>query len=256
MQINAIFLTALIDFFARRRLVIPPSRKGSCIMVGALSRPIWLKMLLKRWIKDWQSLSLQKTTGNGFSGVHASGRTRMEVGDFMTTQVVTIHPDSPVRDAARLMLERKISGLPVVSASDHVVGIVTEHDLLRRLTDRPGSKPPHWLQLMTEPAEITTESARFLEAKVEEVMTRHPLTIMENTPIETACCLIEKRGIKRLPVVRDDRLVGIVARADLVRALGIAVERISCSNERAERAEALTASLQMESIRHRSRWPG
>jgi CBS domain-containing protein len=255
MQINAIFLTALIDFFAHHRLVIRPSRKGSCIMVGALSRPIWLKMLLKRWIKDWQSLSLQKTMGNGFSGVHASGRTRMEVRDFMTTQVVTIHPDSPVRDAARLMLECKISGLPVVDASDHVVGIVTEHDLLRR-TDRPGSKPPHWLQLMTEPAEITNESVRFQEAKVEEVMTRHPLTIMENTPIETACCLIEKSGIKRLPVVRDGRLVGIVARADLVRALGIAVERISYSNERAARAEALTTSLQMESIMHRSRWPG
>jgi CBS domain-containing protein len=67
--------------------------------------------------------------------------------------------------------------------------------------------------------------------------------------------LIEKCGIKRLPVVRDGRLVGIVARADLVRALGIAAERIAHSDERAARAEALTASLQMESIIHRSRWP-
>jgi CBS domain-containing protein len=224
-------------------------------MVCALSRPIWLKMLLKRWIEDRQSPSLQKTTGNGFSGVHAPGRTRMEVGEFMTTQVVTIHPDSPIRDAARLMLEHKISGLPVVDATNHVVGIVTEHDLLRRRTDRPGSKPPHWLQLMSEPAEITNESVRFQEAKVEEVMTRDPLTIMEDTPIDTACRLVEKRGIKRLPVVRDGRLVGIVARADLVRALGIAVERISYSDERAARAEALTASLQRESIMHRSRWP-
>jgi CBS domain-containing protein len=225
-------------------------------MVGALSRPIWLKMLLKRWIKDWQSLSLQNTTGNGFSDVDAPGRTRMEVGDFMTTQVVTIHPDSPVRDAARLMLERKISGLPVVDASDSIVGIVTEHDLLRRRIDRPGSKPPHWLQLMTEPAEITDESVRFQETKVEEVMTRDPLTITEDTPIEAACRLIEKRGIKRLPVMRDGRLVGIVARADLVRALDVAVKRISYSDERAARAEALTASLQRESIMHRSRWPG
>jgi CBS domain-containing protein len=179
----------------------------------------------------------------------------MEVGEFMTAQVVTIHPDSPVRDAARLMLERKISGLPVVDATGHVVGILTEHDLLRRRTDRPGSRPPHWLQLMTEPAEITTESVRLQEAKVQEVMTRDPLTIMENTPIVAACRLIEKCGIKRLPVVRDGRLVGIVARADLVRALGIAAERIAHSDERAARAEALTASLQMESIIHRSRWP-
>ena len=90
----------------------------------------------------------------------------MKVGDFMTTQVVTVHRDSPVKDVARLMLERKISGLPVVDAGDRVTGIVTEHDLLRRRTDGPGSKPPHWLHLMIEPAEIANEPARFQEAKV------------------------------------------------------------------------------------------
>jgi CBS domain-containing protein len=219
-------------------------------MVGASSRLIWL---IKRWIKRRQSPSLQKATGNGFSGVDTPERTRMEVGDFMTTQVVRIQPESPVRDAARLMLERKISGLPVVDASNHVVGIVTEHDLLRRRAAAPGSKPPHWLQLMIEPTQIRNESVRFQEAKVEEVMTRDPLTITKDTSIEDACRLIATRGIKRLPVVRDGRLIGIVARADLLRALGIAVRRISRSDERAARAEALTASLQMESIMHRSR---
>jgi CBS domain-containing protein len=222
-------------------------------MVGALSRLIWLKLLLKRWINDWQSLSLQEPTASSFAGVDVPGSPHMEVGDFMTTQVVTIHPDSPVRDAAGLMLERKISGLPVVDASDHVVGIVTEHDLLRRRTDGPGPKPPHWLQLMIEPAEVTSQSVRLRETKVEEVMTRKPLTITKGAPIEAACRLIAKRGIKRLPVVRDGQLVGIVSRADLVRALGIAVGRISNSDERAARAEALTASLQVESIMHRSR---
>jgi CBS domain-containing protein len=222
-------------------------------MVGAPSRLIGL---IKPWITHWQSLSLQKPIGNGFSGVDARERTRMEVGDFMTTEVVTIRSDSPVRDAARLMLERKISGLPVVDASNHVVGIVTEHDLLRRRTDGPGSKPPHWLRLMTEPGKITDESFRFEGAKVEEVMTRDPLTITEDTPIEEACRLIKENGIKRLPVVRDKRLVGILARADLVRALGIAVGRISRSDERAERAEALMASLQMDSIMRRARSRG
>jgi CBS domain-containing protein len=221
-------------------------------MVGAPSRLIWL---IKPWITHRQSLLLQKPIRNGFSGVDVCERTGMEVGDFMTTEVVTIRPDSPVRDAAGLMLEHKISGLPVVDASSHVVGIVTEHDLLRRANE-PGSKPPHWLQLMIEPTQITRESARFREAKVEEVMTRDPLTITKNSPIEQACSLIAKRGIKRLPVVRDGRLVGIVARADLVRALGIAVGRICRSDERAARAEALTASLRIESIMNRSRWRG
>jgi CBS domain-containing protein len=221
-----------------------------------LSRLTWLRMLLKRSIKYRQSLSLQKTTAKGFFGGDAAQRTPMKVGDFMTAQVVTVHSDSPVSDAARLMLQRKISGLPVVDAGDHVVGIVTEHDLLRRRTDGPGSKSPHWLRLMTEPGKITDESFRFEGAKVEEVMTRDPLTITEDTPIEEACRLIKENGIKRLPVVRDKRLVGILARADLVRALGIAVGRISRSDERAERAEALMASLQMDSIMRRARSRG
>jgi len=83
-------------------------------------------------------------------------------------------------------------------------------------------------------------------------MTRNPSTVTEDTPIEEACRLIQQRGIKRLPVVRDRWLVGVVARADLVRALGIAVGRISRSDERAARAEALMASLQVESMMHRS----
>jgi CBS domain-containing protein len=87
-------------------------------------------------------------------------------------------------------------------------------------------------------------------------MTRDPLTVAEDTPIEEARRSIEERGIKRLPVVRDRRLVGVVARADLMRALGIAVSRISRADERAARAEALMAGLQMESVIHRSRSAG
>jgi CBS domain-containing protein len=132
-------------------------------------------------------------------------------------------------------------------------GSVGAYRWSRRRTNGPGSQPPHWLQLMIKQAEITNESTRFHEAKVEEVMTRDPLTVTEDTPIAEACRLIEERGIKRLPVVRDGRLVGVVARADLVRALGIAVRRITHADERATRAEALTAKLQVESMMHRSR---
>jgi CBS domain-containing protein len=177
----------------------------------------------------------------------------MKVGNFMTRRVVTVHPDSLVRDAARLMLEEKISGLPVTDANGHVLGIVTERDLLRRRTNGPGSRPPHWLRLMIDKADIGNDSAHFHDAKVEDVMTRDPLTVTESTPIAEACRLIEKHGIKRLPVVRDGRLVGVIARADLLRALGIAVGKISQADERAARAEAMTASLQMESIMRRSR---
>jgi CBS domain-containing protein len=170
----------------------------------------------------------------------------------MSTQVVTIHAESPITEAAKLMLDHNISGLPVTDASGQVVGIVTEHDLLRRRTNGPGSRR-HWLRLMIEKAKITNESARFQEAKVQEVMTRNPLTVTEDTPVEEACRLVEQRAIKRLPVVRDGQLVGIVARADLVRALAIAVRRVADASERAAHAEARMADLQRQSLLHRAR---
>jgi CBS domain-containing protein len=171
----------------------------------------------------------------------------------MTGKVVFVHPDSTVADAARLMLDNNVSGLPVTDARGHVVGIVTEHDLLRGRTDESRSRPPHWLQLMIKRSEIGTETAHFHEAKVDDVMTCDPLTVTEETPIEEVCRLIGKHGIKRLPVVRDGQLVGIVARADLVRALGIAVHKMTRADDRAARAEAMMAEWQRESMLHRTR---
>jgi len=173
----------------------------------------------------------------------------------MTGRVVTIHPESPIAEAAQLMLGNNVSGLPVTDAAGKIVGIVTEHDLLRRHTDGSGSHPPHWLQFMIKRQEMANECACFHEAKVAEVMTRNPLTVTEDTPIEEACRLIGEHGFKRLPVVRDGRLVGIVARADLVRALGIAACQISHAHDRAARDEARIAELQRELMLHRTRWP-
>jgi CBS domain-containing protein len=180
----------------------------------------------------------------------------MKVGDFMSTQVMAVRPDALVRDAAQLMLERKVSGLPVINDAGRVIGIVTEHDLLRHRNGSPRSQQPHWLGLMTEQAEIASASTRFRETRVDEVMTRDPVTVAEDAPIEEACSLIEKRGIKRLPVVRDGRLIGIVARADLVRALAIAVRKITDACERAARAEALMVGLQRDAMLRRARCSG
>jgi CBS domain-containing protein len=173
----------------------------------------------------------------------------------MTTRVVTVRPDSPITDAARLMLENNVSGLPVIDDVGHVVGIVTEHDLLRGQSNGFRARPPHWLQFMIKRSEMTNETARFHEANVEEVMTSNPLTVTEDTQIAEACRIIGEHGIKRLPVVRDGRIVGIVARADLVRALGIAARQISDADDRAARAEARMAELQREAILYRTHWP-
>lgn len=176
----------------------------------------------------------------------------MKVGDFMSTPVVVVHPDSPIMDAAQLMLKHHFSGLPVVDDTGRVVGIVTEHDLLRR-TDRPGSQQPCWLQLIIERAAAAKEAVCFDDVKVREVMTSDPLVVMENTPIEAVCRIMDERGIKRLPVVRDGRLVGIVSRADLVRALAIAIHQLTEANERLAAAGPLLVELQRQSMVNRAR---
>jgi CBS domain-containing protein len=173
----------------------------------------------------------------------------------MTSRVVTVRPESPIAEAAQLMLDNNVSGLPVSNATGEIVGIVTEHDLLRQRADESRSHPPHWLQFMVERQKMANESARFHEAKVAEVMTRNPMTVTEDTPVEEACRLIGEHGFKRLPVVRGGRLVGIVARADLVRALGIAACQISHAHDRAARAETRLAEVQRELMLHRMRWP-
>jgi signal-transduction protein with cAMP-binding, CBS, and nucleotidyltransferase domain len=178
----------------------------------------------------------------------------MKVGDFMSTPVETIHPDSPIMDAAQLMLKRHFSGLPVVDDNGRVVGIVTEHDLLRR-TDRPGSQQPYWLQQMIERAAIAKESVRFDGAKVKEVMTSDPFVVMEDTPIDDVCHMMQQRSIKRLPVVRDGRLVGIVSRADLVRALATAIHLLTQANEHQAATGSLMVELQRQSMVNRARSP-
>jgi len=147
----------------------------------------------------------------------------MTVRDFMTRRVVTVAPDVPAMTAARLMLDHKISGLPVVDAEQHVVGIVSEHDLLRQPDG--GKRKPHWLQLMIEQRELAGETAGFRDRKVDDVMTPNPLTIAATSSLEEACRLIADHGIKRLPVVENGKLIGIIARADLVRALAQARQK-------------------------------
>lgn len=141
----------------------------------------------------------------------------------MTRQVVTVAPDTSILAAAKLMLENHISGLPVVDASARVVGIVSEGDLLR--DDGKGVDGSPWLQLMVEPDALPGEPGKLSARKVSEVMTHAPISVAPNASIAQACCLMEQHGIKRLPVVENDRLVGLIARADLVRAFAQSTEK-------------------------------
>jgi len=116
----------------------------------------------------------------------------MKVKDFMTRQVVTVTPETSILDAARLMLDHKISGLPVVTDEGHVVGIISEHDLLRGGNSDVQTERSHWLRLMIERVNLTDESTRFQERMVCEVMTPDRVTITETAPLEEAGRLIGK----------------------------------------------------------------
>jgi CBS domain-containing protein len=143
----------------------------------------------------------------------------MKVADFMSRSVISVAQDVPILEAAKLMVEHKISGLPVINSEGGVVGIVSEHDLLRRSKNSGRMQVQHWLQLILNHDGRTSDDRTFAGRKVADVMTLDPVTVAATSSLDEACRVIEKLGVKRLPVVEDGKLVGIVARADLVRAL-------------------------------------
>ena len=149
----------------------------------------------------------------------------MEVRDVMTSPVISVAPDSTVLEAVRIMLQRHISGLPVVDKDGGLVGIVTEGDFLRRAETGTQRRRPRWLEYLVGPGRLADEYTRSHGRKVHEIMTSGALSVTEDTPLDEVVRLMEKRRIKRLPVVRANEVVGIVSRANLVHALaGLARE--------------------------------
>lgn len=150
----------------------------------------------------------------------------MRAHQIMTRQVVTVGPDTTIVEAAGTMLQNHISGLPVVDASGKLVGIVSEGDFIRRA--EIGTQRKHgsrWLKLLLGPGSAAGDFVREQGRKVGEVMTQKPLTVKEDTSLEDIVDLMEKNNVKRLPVTRGDRIVGIVSRSNLLQAVaGLARE--------------------------------
>jgi len=143
----------------------------------------------------------------------------MNAGDIMSARVVSIAPDATVLEAIQLMLDKHISGLPVIDKSGALVGIVTEGDFLRRAETGTERKRPRWLEFLLGPRRLADEYVHTHARKVGEVMTDEPVTIEEATPLDEVVKIMERRRIKRLPVMRGSQVVGIVSRANLLHAL-------------------------------------
>lgn len=143
------------------------------------------------------------------------------VGEIMTRDVVTVSPDTSLRHVAKLLAKHRISGVPVVEADGSVVGLVSENDLLN-WSDAPAERQAWWLDMLAEGSELAPEFLDLVQAereKVRRVMRADVVTVTEGMTLGEVAKLLVERSFKRLPVVRDGKLVGVVSRGDLVGAM-------------------------------------
>jgi CBS domain-containing protein len=138
---------------------------------------------------------------------------------IMTKPVISVTPETTILEAANILLQRHISGLPVITKAGKLVGIVSESDFIRRGEIGTQKKRSPWLRFILGSGREADDFVRENGRKVSEVMTERLITVNEETPLEEIVRLMEKNGIKRLPVVEADKVVGIVSRTNLLQAV-------------------------------------
>jgi CBS domain-containing protein len=142
----------------------------------------------------------------------------MKAKDVMTTDVLTVNQDASVLEAVRLMLQRRISGLPVVDASGALIGMVSEGDFLRRSELGTQPRHPRWIEFLMGAGRLADEYVHASGRKIREIMTEEVYSVTEEVPLEEIVELMERRRIKRVPVLSGNKITGIIARSNLLRA--------------------------------------
>jgi CBS domain-containing protein len=155
----------------------------------------------------------------------------MRAFDVMVRDVVTAHPETDVAEAIKLLTEHDVSALPVLDGRGGLVGMLSEADLIHRVEIGTEKRRPWWVEAMTGASTLATEFAKSHGAKVGEVMTTGVISVSEDTPLSEIAAVLERNRIKRVPVVKDGKLIGIVSRANLIQALASVVGRIDQHNE-------------------------
>lgn len=146
----------------------------------------------------------------------------MLVRDVMVAPVITVKPSTTVKEVAKLFLTKRISAAPVVESEERLVGIVSEGDLLHRV--EAGTERHHswWLKGFIDNNTLAAEYVKSHGLKVSDVMTRRVVTATPETPLHEVATLMEKNAIKRVPILENGQLVGVVSRANLIQAVATA----------------------------------
>lgn len=143
----------------------------------------------------------------------------MRTHQIMTKPVITVTPETTILDAANTMLRNHVSGLPVVDAAGKLVGIVSEGDFLRRSEIGTQRRRSRWLRFILGPGAAANDFVLEHGRKISEVMTPDPFTVTEDMPLADVVDLMEAKSVKRLPVMRGEKLVGILTRANVLQAV-------------------------------------
>ena len=142
----------------------------------------------------------------------------MQARDVMTPDVVSVRVNTSVGEIAELLMEKRISAVPVLGDNNVLVGIVSEGDLIRRLSSSADEQRPWWVTIMSSNAEDASDFIKAHGRTAQEVMTSNVVTVSEEAELSDVAHVLESNRIKRTPVVRDGKLVGIISRSNLLQA--------------------------------------
>jgi CBS domain-containing protein len=168
--------------------------------------------------------------------------------DVMTTDVLTVGPEMSIADTAKLMLARHISGVPVIDGSGLLAGIITEGDLMRR-AELVTARRPWWLALASRPEERAMAYVKAHGLKVKDVMTKKVVAIDEHDPLDRIAMIFEEQGIKRAPVMRNGKMIGIVSRANLLQGLASGKIGDTGPSDREIKAAIITTAREDAAVR-------
>jgi len=172
----------------------------------------------------------------------------MKAKDVMTSTVISVQPNATILQAARQMLQHHISGLPVINHDGELVGILYEGDFLRRRETATERRRSRWLEFLMGPGRLAVEYSHSHGSKVTEVMATDVYTVTEDTTLEHIVELMERRRVKRVPVMRGKKVVGIVTRSNLMHAMvSLARAEPKSAKDDATIREMLLAEMQKES---------